>query len=155
VPPERQTGKGRTFVEGYRARYKAEPEGYAIYAYEAAKVAIDAIARAGKKDRAAVLAAVAATRDFDGALGTWSFDANGDTSLTVMSGNNVVKGAFAFVKTLEVKTPTAAPPSIGPAPATTVSESRPAGISWIVIVAGVAVLVGTLIGIAMSRGKDK
>ena len=36
-------------------------------------------------DRAAVRAAVFAIKDFDGALGTWSFDANGDTSLTDMT----------------------------------------------------------------------
>jgi len=100
VPPEQQTGKGKAFVDGYRMLYKTEPEGYAIYAYEATKVTIDAIARAGKKDRAAVLAALRATKNFDGALGTWSFDENGDTTLTVMSGNTVKAGQFSFVKLL-------------------------------------------------------
>ncbi|MEK7413723.1 MAG: branched-chain amino acid ABC transporter substrate-binding protein [Planctomycetota bacterium] len=100
APPEQQTGKGKAFVEAYQAKYKALPEGYAIYAYEAAKVALDAIARAGKKDRAAVIAALAATKDFDGALGRWSFDANGDTTMVVMSGNTVRAGKFAFVKLL-------------------------------------------------------
>ena len=100
VPPERQTGKGKAFVDGYRTRYKVEPEGYAIYAYEAAKVAIAAITKAGKKDRAAVLAALTATKDFDGALGTWSFDANGDTTLKTISGSIVRNGHFEFVKLL-------------------------------------------------------
>lgn len=100
VPPDQQVGAGKAFVEAYRARYKSEPEGYAIYAYECAKVALDAIRRAGVKDRAAICAALAATRDFAGALGRWSFDANGDTTLTVMSGNTVRGGKFAFVKLL-------------------------------------------------------
>lgn len=100
VPSEQQTGKGKAFVEAYRTLYKAEPEGYAIYAYEAAKVTIDAITRAGKKDRAAILAALRATKDYDGALGKWSFDDNGDTTLMVMSGNTVKGGQFSFVKLL-------------------------------------------------------
>ena len=100
VPSEQQTGKGKAFVDAYRALHKAEPEGYAIYAYEAAKVTLDAIARAGRKDRAAVVAALRATRDFDGSLGKWSFDANGDTTLMLMSGNTVRAGKFAFVKLL-------------------------------------------------------
>ena len=55
---------------------------------------------AGKKDRAAILAAVAQTRDFDGLLGKWSIDANGDTSIKIMSGNTVKNGEFSFVKIL-------------------------------------------------------
>jgi len=100
VPPDKLTGKGAEFYQNYLKRYGAEPEGYAVYGYEAMKVALDAIARAGKKDRAAVLAALAATKDFEGGLGTWSFDANGDTTLSTMSGNGVENGKFVFVKLL-------------------------------------------------------
>ncbi len=101
VPPAKLTGKGQEFYEGYKKRFNVEPEGYAAYGYESAKVALDAIKRAGKKDRAAIVAALAATKDFDGALGVWSFDANGDTTKTTMSGNTVAAGEFAFVKVLE------------------------------------------------------
>ena len=76
------------------------PEAYAIYGYEAAKVALEAIADAGKKDRRAVTDAAFAIRDFDGALGNWSFDENGDTDLTIMSGITVKDGKFEFVKLL-------------------------------------------------------
>jgi branched-chain amino acid transport system substrate-binding protein len=61
-------------------------------------VLLDAIDRAEAKDRASILAAVAATRDFAGALGTWSFDANGDTTNRLMSVNTVKDGKFEFVK---------------------------------------------------------
>ena len=44
--------------------------------------------------------AVAATKDFNGVLGKWSFDANGDTSSRVMSGQTVQDGKFVFVKVL-------------------------------------------------------
>jgi branched-chain amino acid transport system substrate-binding protein len=100
LPADQQTGKGKSFVDGYRALHKADPEGYAIYAYESTKVTIDAMIRAGKKDRGAILAALRATKNFDGALGTWSFDPNGDTTLMLMSGNTVIGGAFSFVKRL-------------------------------------------------------
>ncbi|MFO0874447.1 MAG: branched-chain amino acid ABC transporter substrate-binding protein [Phycisphaerales bacterium] len=100
VPADKLVGKGREFYEGYKKRYNAEPEAYAAYGYEAAKVMLDAIRRAGKKDRAAIRDALAATRNFEGALGRWSFDANGDTTLKTMSGNTVKDGKFEFVKIL-------------------------------------------------------
>jgi hypothetical protein len=59
-----------------------------------AEVALDAIQRAGRKDREAVRAAVLATKDYDGVLGRWSFDQNGDTTLTTMSGRQVKDGKF-------------------------------------------------------------
>ena len=100
VPPEQQTGKGKTFVDAYRAKFGGLPEGYSIYAYECTKVAIDAMNRASGKNRAAIVAAIAATKDYNGALGTWSFDANGDTTMATMSGNIVKSGQFQFVKLL-------------------------------------------------------
>lgn len=100
VPAKELTGKGKEFYENYKKRYDSEPEGYAVYGYEAAKVALDGIRRAGKKDRDAIREAVMSTKDFSGALGVWSFDANGDTTLKTMSGNTVKDGEFAFVKVL-------------------------------------------------------
>ena len=100
MPPAKLAGKGQEFFQRYKQTYNSEPEAYAIYGYEAGKVAVDAIRRAGKKDRAAILAAVAATKDFEGALGKWSFDPNGDTSLVLCSGNTIKDGKFEFVKLL-------------------------------------------------------
>jgi len=100
VPPEQQTGKGKIFVDAYRAKFGSMPEGYSIYAYECTKVAIDAMGRASGKNRAAIVAAIAATKDYDGALGKWGFDANGDTTMATMSGNIVKSGQFQFVKLL-------------------------------------------------------
>ncbi|NDC37817.1 MAG: branched-chain amino acid ABC transporter substrate-binding protein [Proteobacteria bacterium] len=100
VPADRLTGRGARFYESYKKAYGIEPEGYAAYGYEAAQVVLEAVRRAGKKDRAAILAAAAGLKDFEGALGTWSFDENGDTSLRTMSGNTVEAGAFKFSKIL-------------------------------------------------------
>ncbi len=101
LPPERLEGAGKAFVEKYTSRYGGAPEGYAIYGYEAAKVALAAIAKAGVKDRVAILRAALQIKDFNqGALGVWSFDANGDTTLKTISGNIVRGGRFQFVKLL-------------------------------------------------------
>ncbi len=98
VPATELKGKGRAFYEAYKRKFNAEPEAYAVYGYEAARVVLDAIARAGQKDREAIRAAVAATKDFDGALGRWSFDANGDTTLKVMMVEEIKDGKFVPVK---------------------------------------------------------
>ncbi|MBI3855576.1 MAG: branched-chain amino acid ABC transporter substrate-binding protein [Planctomycetes bacterium] len=100
LPPERLTGKGAAFVKNYQAKYKKMPEGYAVYGYECGKVALAAIARAGKKDRDAIRAAGLTIKNFDGALGKWSFDKNGDTTLRTMSGNGVKAGQFEFMTVL-------------------------------------------------------
>lgn len=100
VPPTMLTGKGKEFYEKYLAKFGSVPEGYAAYGYECSKVALTAIAGAGRKDRLAIVEAASKIKDFEGALGTWSFDANGDTSLTLMSGNAVKNGKFEFVKML-------------------------------------------------------
>lgn len=100
LPANKLTGKGAEFREAYIKMYGTEPEAYAVYGYEAARVLLDAIDRADKKDRESIRAAVAATKNFVGALGTWSFDENGDTTNRIMSGQTVKDGKFEFVKVL-------------------------------------------------------
>jgi len=103
LPPQELTGVGAKWYQSYKAKYNAEPEPYAAYAYEAAKVAIGAINKVCKNDRDAIREAVMATKDFNGVLGTWSFDPNGDTSLTTMSGNVVKGGKWEFVSPLKLE----------------------------------------------------
>ena len=105
VPPSKQAGKGAEWYRNYKARFNAEPEMYAAYAYEATKVALDAIKRAGKKDRNAVREAVLATKEYDGILGRWSFDANGDTTLTTLSGREVKDGKFDDANAVTLQAP--------------------------------------------------
>lgn len=100
LPAKELTGTGAMFREAYHTKYGSDPEAYAAYGYEAARVVLQAIANAKTKDRAGILAAVAATKDFDGVLGKWSFDENGDTSSQVLSGQTVTNGKFEFVKVL-------------------------------------------------------
>ncbi len=101
LPPEELTGQGKVFVENYLKRYGNMPEGYAIYGYEACKAALEAIRLAGVKDREAIRAAALGIKDYDqGALGTWSFDKNGDSTLVTISGIRIRNGKFEFVKIL-------------------------------------------------------
>ena len=106
VPPEKYTGKAADWLKNYNAKFNNNnPNPYAIYGYEAAKVVLAAIAKSGDKadDRATVQTNVMGTKDYDGVLGKWSFDAGGDTTLTQFSGSTAKSGAWAFVKELAAK----------------------------------------------------
>jgi branched-chain amino acid transport system substrate-binding protein len=96
LPPEKLAGKGKDFVDAYKKKFGKDPEAYAVYGYEAAKVALEAVKRAGKKDRDAIRAACLSIKNFEGALGKWSFDKNGDTTNKTMSGQVVRDGKFVF-----------------------------------------------------------
>ncbi len=102
LPASQLTGKGADWYQRFKQQYNEDPEAYAVYAYEAASVALNAIDKAGTKDRVAILEAVRNTKDFNGLLGTWSFTDTGDTTLKTMSGNQVKDGKWEFVKTLEL-----------------------------------------------------
>lgn len=76
---------GQEFLKQYEAKYgNANPDPYAIYGYEAMQLFIDTLDGLGDQatDRQAVLEALFDTQDRESALGTYSFDENGDTSLT-------------------------------------------------------------------------
>ncbi len=95
--------KGKKFYSDFRAKYNHDPDPYAIYGYEAMNVALAAIEKAGAKDRKAILEAIRATKDYDGALGKWSFDENGDTTLSDIRGFKATGGKWVFQKYLELK----------------------------------------------------
>ena len=54
LPPDKLQGKGKEFVDRYKAKFHTMPEGYAVYGYEAGLVALEAIKKAGKKNREAI-----------------------------------------------------------------------------------------------------
>ncbi len=105
IPPEELTGPAAEWRQAYIAEYGSSVDVYAVYGYIAAQAVLDAFERvcaSGKllTDRAAVRDAVLATRAFESVLGTFSFDANGDTTITTMSGSQVREGKFEFVTLL-------------------------------------------------------
>ncbi len=91
LPESELSAEGQEFVETYECKYDDDIQPYTAYAYEAANVMLDAIERASDErrrrspDREAVVEQLFATEDYEGVLGTWSFDEDGDTSLTELS----------------------------------------------------------------------
>jgi branched-chain amino acid transport system substrate-binding protein len=95
LPAEKLGPKGQEYYKKYKEKFGLDAESYGIYGYEAANVSLAALNKACKKDRAAIRDAVFATKDFDGVLGKWSFDANGDTTLADIQGFIVKDGKWA------------------------------------------------------------
>ncbi|HUE26749.1 MAG TPA: branched-chain amino acid ABC transporter substrate-binding protein [Solirubrobacteraceae bacterium] len=94
---------GKAFLAAYKAAYGvADPDPYAIYGYEAMKLGLDTIAGLGSQgnSKSAVLKALFATKSRNSVLGTYGFDANGDTTLKSYGLYKVVGGNPAFFKTL-------------------------------------------------------
>jgi branched-chain amino acid transport system substrate-binding protein len=102
IPPALLEGKGRAFYARYVERFGLEPECYAAAAYDTTGVLLQAIERVGRPDRAAITDAAFATRDFDGVLGRWSFDANGDIDLRRATRLTVRDGAFEPLTVLPI-----------------------------------------------------
>ena len=101
IPPAQLSGEGGSFYRRYKQTYGVEPESYAASTYDAVSVVLGAIGRVAFKNRASVCEAVLATHDFDGLLGRWSFDANGDINLRTVSRLRVEHGDFAFLEAVE------------------------------------------------------
>jgi branched-chain amino acid transport system substrate-binding protein len=104
LPADKMEGLAATWRDNYQAKY-GDIEVYTVYGYIATQVilnAFDRVCAEGKPltDRAAVRDAVMATKDFEGVLGMFSFDANGDTTSTLMSLAQVKGGDFVFVTTI-------------------------------------------------------
>ncbi|OIO38969.1 MAG: branched chain amino acid ABC transporter substrate-binding protein [Candidatus Omnitrophica bacterium CG07_land_8_20_14_0_80_50_8] len=90
----------KDFVTRYEARY-GEIGSFSAYAYDATNVLIEALRRAGKKDREAVLSEVKHTKDFQGILGKINFDSKGDAVGRSVGIFKIEKGRFKFLE--EVK----------------------------------------------------
>jgi len=106
LPAEELSDEGRAFVAEFEEKYDSGVEAYTAYGYEAANVMLDAIEKAyndnGEVTREGVIAALGAVEDYEGALGTWSFDEDGDTTLSELSGQIVEDGEFKFERTIDV-----------------------------------------------------
>ncbi|MDQ3723213.1 MAG: branched-chain amino acid ABC transporter substrate-binding protein [Actinomycetota bacterium] len=91
-------------LEKYRTKYKTKNvDPYAIYGYETMALALDALKRAGDKanDREAVIKALFETKDKESPLGTYSIDANGDTTLSDYGLYVIKDGVLEYEKKIE------------------------------------------------------
>jgi branched-chain amino acid transport system substrate-binding protein len=99
----------KTVVDAYRSAYpKTQGNNpFTFAAYDCARILISAIERAIQANHGAiptrgqVVAAVAATNDFKGLTGTYSFDANGDATSPLMSLYEVRNGQWVFLQKLD------------------------------------------------------
>jgi branched-chain amino acid transport system substrate-binding protein len=103
LAPKDYPPAGQEFFRLFKERYgKADPSPYAIYGYEEAALALEAIERAGEKasDRTEITRQLLATRDRESALGTYSIDENGDTTLTTYGVYAVRDGRLRYVDSI-------------------------------------------------------
>jgi branched-chain amino acid transport system substrate-binding protein len=102
LDPSDTSGPMAKFADKYHQKYNTPPESFAIYGYEAANVVLAAIKKVGKKDREAILKEVLGTKGFNGVLGTWSFDPDGDISLQQSTISKIEGGKFKPVAVMSV-----------------------------------------------------
>jgi branched-chain amino acid transport system substrate-binding protein len=88
----------KKFIADYTAKWSAEDLGaYSAPMFDAANILIAAMERAGKPDREAIRLALLDGTTYDGAIGTTSFDENGDTTNKWISVYEVKDGKWTFV----------------------------------------------------------
>lgn len=75
---ERNDPKVKAFVAKYEKAYGKKPDQFAAQAYDAYYIVTNALKAAGKADRDRLRDTLAATKNFDGVLGKFSFDAERD-----------------------------------------------------------------------------
>jgi branched-chain amino acid transport system substrate-binding protein len=75
---EKDDPKVKVFVARYEKRYGKKPDQFAAQAYDGLFLMAEALRKAGKADRTALRDALAGIRNFQGVLGTFSFDEERD-----------------------------------------------------------------------------
>ena len=75
---DKQDPKVQEFNEKYKEEYGKLPDQFAAQAYDALYIYAEALKKAGGEDRDAFRDALAETKDFEGILGKFSFDEEGD-----------------------------------------------------------------------------
>lgn len=92
--------EGRDFVDKYTSFYETGPITISGTSYEAAKVIIRAIDDSKLKTRGSILRELSKEKVYDSIFGDFSFDENGDTNLSLVSGYRVEDAKFVFQKVL-------------------------------------------------------
>src|SRR3954451_1488309 len=104
LSPDQYPPQGQEFFKSYTQKYgEANPDPYAIYGYEAMELGLDAIKRSKTGEKADVVKALFSTKNRNSVLGTYSIDANGDTSLTDYGVYAIKDGQLHFDKTIKAQ----------------------------------------------------
>lgn len=104
ILPSDFTAKLSTWYDAYRATY--DPTNWGVFVphyYDATKMLIAAIKAAGDSadDRVTIRKNFLATKDYDGVLGKWSFDDNGETTLRALAIVKVVNLKWQVTKVVQ------------------------------------------------------
>ena len=113
--PSQLPARGQRFLRDYRREFGEPPDRFAAYGHAAMTMLLDAIGRAGNDadERDRVVEETLATTDFDSAVGKFSIDDNGDTSLDRIAGYRVRGDRLVFAASLRGE-PAPASPSLRP-----------------------------------------
>ena len=106
LSPDEYPPEGQKFFADFEAKYdEPNPDPYAVYGYEAMRLVIDAIERAGENgnDRQAVIDELFATKGRESVLGTYDIDENGDTTLTDYGVYSIAGGELEFEETVKAE----------------------------------------------------
>jgi branched-chain amino acid transport system substrate-binding protein len=104
LAPDEYPPEGQEFFRQFEAKYgEANPNPYAVYGFEAMRLALDAIQRSGTGEKADILQALFDTKDRESVLGTYSIDENGDTTLTDYGVYTVKGGELEFDQTIKAQ----------------------------------------------------
>jgi branched-chain amino acid transport system substrate-binding protein len=105
LPPELYPPAAKEFFTAFKSRYGDDPEPYAIYGYEAMNAGLQAIKNGGDKGncRQDVIKGFFAIKNKPSVLGTYSIDADGDTTITDYGGNRVRGGKLIFDKVIKAQ----------------------------------------------------
>jgi branched-chain amino acid transport system substrate-binding protein len=106
LDPKLYPPAAQDFFTKFKKKFGNDPQPYAIYGYEAMKVALLAIQNAGDKgnDKQAVIDAFFKIKDRDSVLGKYSIDENGDTTLSDYGANRIEGGKLVFDKVIKAQT---------------------------------------------------
>jgi branched-chain amino acid transport system substrate-binding protein len=104
LSPDEYPADGQEFFDSFSEKYdEPNPNPYAIYGYEAMRLALDAIERSETGEKEDILEALFATKDRESVLGTYSIDENGDTTLTDYGVYTIDGGELQFDSTIKAK----------------------------------------------------
>jgi branched-chain amino acid transport system substrate-binding protein len=104
LSPDQYPPEGQEFFKNYASKYgEPNPSPYAIYGYEVMQLALDAIKRSKTGEKADVVKALFSTKDRKSVIGTYSIDANGDTTLTDYGVYAIKNGELVFDKTIKAQ----------------------------------------------------
>lgn len=112
------------FAHEYRQRYgNLSPDAHAALAYDAMRVLIDAITRAGSLDGDKIKAALASTKDFSGVTGVISMDANRNAIKPAVV-LKLVDTQFIYQETIQPEQPSEPSPTVPASPSPSVTPRR-------------------------------